>query len=162
VANAISTARLGVKGGAENIVYGNGRWSLGDGEALLVELEEPRARYWSLQLYSTGWFESLDFANRQTSLNEQQLHIDADRRARIVISATDPGVQNWLDTEGRREGIVIFRSVGADERALLSCRVLAVADVVGRLPPATPLVTADQRRAAIASRRAGIARRFRR
>jgi hypothetical protein len=162
VANAISTAPLGVAGGAENIVYGSGRWSLDTGEGLLVELEEPRARYWSLQLYSTGWFESLDFANRQTSLNGHQMHIDADGLVRIIISGTDPGIDNWLDTERRRNGIVIFRSIGTDERASLTCQVIPLTDIRARLPSATPHVSTDQRQAVIGQRRAGIARRFRR
>ena len=35
--------------------------------------------------------------------------IDADGRFTAVISHTDPGTPNWLDTEGRPFGIVFWR-----------------------------------------------------
>ena len=42
-------------------------------------------------------FCTVDWVNRQSSLNDAQAHIDSDGRFRAVISQQDPGVPNWLD-----------------------------------------------------------------
>lgn len=148
-------------GGAPDILYGGGWWNLADDEALLVECEPPAARYWSIQLYAYPWFESLDFANRVSSLTGHQIHVDDDGRFRVVISARDPGVQNWLDTEGRREGLVTYRWVFSDSRPAPVSRVLKLSELGGQLPASTPRFTPADRRAQVARRRAAVARRFR-
>jgi hypothetical protein len=33
---------------------------------------------------------------------------------RVVIAARDPGLPNWLDTDGHREGMMIFRLSRSD------------------------------------------------
>ena len=112
-----------VPGGAADILYGGGWWKLGADDCLLVECEPPAARYWSFQLYSTPWFESLDMANRLVSLNCDQMQIDADGRFRLVVAGSDPGIANWLDTEGRADGDdlvplrVVAERAGADDAA---------------------------------------------
>ena len=148
-------------GGAADIWYGGGWWSLADDEALLVECEPPEARYWSIQLYSFPWFESLDFANRVSSLTGHQIHVDADGRFRIAISAGDPGIQNWLDTEGRRDGLVTYRWVFSRTKPAPTSRVVKLADLRGLLPASTPEFGAGFRREQVARRRAAVARRFR-
>ena len=55
------------------------------------------------------WGESLDYANHQTSLNGFQAERDADGVLRYVIAHRDPGVPNWLDTTGHREGFLAPR-----------------------------------------------------
>ena len=61
------------------------------------------------QLPDRSRLDSGDFANHQTSLNLTQAHVDADDRVRLVVAATDPGVPNWIDTEGRPFGLVFWR-----------------------------------------------------
>jgi hypothetical protein len=43
------------------------------------------------------------------SLNRRQTKPEADGSFRIVVAGEDPGVPNWLDTEGRAFGLVFFR-----------------------------------------------------
>lgn len=148
-------------GGAQNIHYGGGWWHLADDEALLVECEPPDAPYWGFQLYADGWFESLDFAHRVTSLNGHQTHVDDDGRFRIAISARDPGIQNWLDTEGRAAGLVTYRWVDSTTEPAPTATVVPVAEVRSRLADTTPPFTPEQRRHQIAIRRAATVRRFR-
>lgn len=160
-ANTLSPPRA-VPGGAADILYGAGFWQLGAGEGLLVECEAPRARYWSFQLYSIPWFESLDIANRSTSLNDTQMAIDADGTMRLVVAAEDPGLSNWLDTEGRAEGMLSYRWVWAETAPVPRVRVVrlkALADVV---PAGTSRTDPIQRRAQLSARRVALARRFRR
>ena len=49
---------------------------------------------------------------RQTSLNHKQTRVGPDDVATVVVSAADPGVANWLDTEGRPEGLLTLRCAG--------------------------------------------------
>ena len=148
-------------GGAGDIHYGGGWWNLAEDEALLVECEPPDARYWSIQLYSFPWFESLDFANRVNSLTGHQIHVDDDGRFRIVISERDPGVHNWLDTEGRSAGLVTYRWVFSRTKPAPTSRVVKLAALREQLPATTPAFGAAERREQIARRRAAVARRFR-
>ena len=46
------------------------------------------------------WWETIDYANHQSSLNGFQAVLDDDGVFRAVVSARDPGVANWLDTAG--------------------------------------------------------------
>ncbi len=85
-------------------------WDLRPGECLLVEIPEPEGEYWGIHL-ANGLWNTLDFANRQTSLNRAQARIDPDGMFRAVIAHTDPGVANWLDTLGHRQGAVLLRSL---------------------------------------------------
>ena len=74
-----------------------------------------------------------------------------------MISAQDPGVQNWIDTSGLSEGIFGGRlqSVAEGDKADIlagvyapTTQVVPVADVLNFLPPDvnifTPLDRADQ------------------
>jgi hypothetical protein len=146
-------------GGSDRIRYGAGWWHLGPEEVLAIEFPDPGCEYWSFQLYSTPWFESLDLRNRTVSANSGTATVDPDGVVRIAVSGDDPGVPNWLDTEGRREGMVSYRLVGADGATGVPAASLTTRD---RLWPEIPRLTAGERSAQIRDRRFGVARRFRR
>jgi len=149
-----------VAGGSTNIAYGNGFFNLADDEALIVESQVPKARYWDLQYYTLGWFEPPDYANRVTSLNGAQTHVDRDGKVRWVVAHHDPGVQNWIDTEGRRRGMLTYRWVWTKDRPRPVARVVKFADLKKALPADTPAFSAAQRRAQIMTRRRHVERRF--
>lgn len=98
-----------------DMTYHGGRWVLGDGEALVVTVHDPPNEflYWGLTT-ATAWMESLDYRYRTTNLNNHTAQRSEDGNWRLVISPTDPGVPNWLDTGGRREGYMLVRWVLAD------------------------------------------------
>lgn len=50
-----------------------------------------------------------DYVNRQVGLNRKQTKLESDGSFRMVIAHSDPGVPNWLDSEGRLFGIVFWR-----------------------------------------------------
>jgi hypothetical protein len=149
------------KGGAHNILYGGGWWDLEDDEALLVTCDAPDANYWSFQGYNAGWFESLDFANRTTSLNGHQMRVDDDGRFRLAIAHRDPGIENWLDTAGHPSGMVTYRWVLTTTEPAPECEVVSLADVPERVAGTTPSFTAAERREQIHRRQIAVARRFR-
>jgi hypothetical protein len=147
-------------GGADDILYGNDAFRLAEDEALVVEFEPPDARYWHVQLVDL-WFGSLDYANRQTSLNGHQLARDADGRVRVVVAHRDPGIANWLDTAGHLEGIFQYRYVWTNNAPEPHARSVPFASLRTALPPGTRQVTPEERRRTIAARQAHVASRER-
>jgi hypothetical protein len=154
---AIAPARRFV-GGAPDIYYGNDWYKLGPDEALIFESELPDARYWQIELCDP-WFKTLEFASRQTSLNHLQAQVSADGRFRCVIAHRDPGIQNWLDTTGNREGMIQYRWIWTTTNPQPSLRSVPFAELARHLPADTQRVGPEQRRAALAIREAHVQRR---
>jgi hypothetical protein len=148
------------RGGAPTIAYGAGWWQLAPDEALLVTTDAPDADYWGVTVHHRFRLDSGDFANRQTSLNMAQTAIDADGRIRFVIAARDPGVPNWIDTEGRAEGMLVYRSIGTRSRPVPESRVVPLASLRDHLPETHPVVAPDARREQLARRRAAVLARY--
>jgi hypothetical protein len=155
----IAPAQLFV-GGADDIRYGNDYFRLGPEEALLIEVEPPDARYWAFQLVD-NWFGSMDYANRVSSLNQAQLHLDADGRARFVVAHRDPGCPNWLDTGGHAEAVLQYRYIWTRNAPLPTKRIVPFAELWAHLPDGTPRISEAERRAQIARRQAHVRRRDR-
>ena len=149
-------------GSAANMLHGGTIWDLEPHQALLFEFDQPEVSYWGIQTYIADWLIPLDYANRVTSLNDRQLVVDEDGRTRIVLSATDPGVPNWLDVEGHPTGLVTYRYVKATNAPAPTTALIDVADVRAHVPASTPVFGPDARAAQVATRRRGVARRFRR
>jgi hypothetical protein len=158
--NAIAGAGA-VSGGSRGIAYGSGFADLADDEAMIVEGVVPDAWSWGFLLYDLGWFQSLDIANRVTSLNGRQLHVDPDGRFRIVVAHHDPGVQNWLDASGLRQVLLTYRYIRTATSPMPTVRVVPLARVRDELPPSTPSFGPADRAAQVERRRVHLARRFR-
>ncbi|WP_279106728.1 hypothetical protein [Gordonia paraffinivorans] len=85
-----------------------GNYDLGPDDAMVISIPKSDAPYQGFQLGSM-WYISLDYVNHQTSLNSAQAQVDPDGVIRMVVSHRDPGVANWIETTGRRKGILQFR-----------------------------------------------------
>jgi hypothetical protein len=147
--------------GLKTMSYAFCFWALQPDEALVVTFPKPDAAYWSTQLYQHGWFEALDMG-RQTSLNHKQTKLGPGDTATVVVSAADPGVANWLDTEGRPEGLLTFRGAwlnAAPPKA--ETRVVKLADLDSAVSADVPRVDAAARATEIAARREHLRWRFR-
>jgi len=111
------------------IHYQRGAWRLEPGQALVIEGREAAARHWSVLLYSR-FLNSLDYLNRTISLTGPRVETSADGRFRIVLAGEDPGVANWLDTEGRPYGLFVIRWLQPTQTPELpTARVVAIADL---------------------------------
>ena len=141
--------------------YAFGFYELGADDALVIETSPPDARFWDVQLYTMGWFEPFDYANHTTSLNHTQSAVSSDGRVRTVLSHTDPGVPNWLDTEGRPEGMITHRWIDARSDPTIEARVVPFDDVRAALPDDTSVVDAAARRDEIRARQRHVAWRYR-
>jgi hypothetical protein len=136
-----------------------GSWELGSDEALLLEVTPPEGLYWSFSL-GNPWWETIDYAKHQSSLNGHQAIVDEDGLVRAVIAHDDPGVANWLDTAGHSAGPVILRCVRTETAPVPRTRVLPLTAVADELPADTRRVTPEDRRTTIAARRRAVSRRF--
>jgi hypothetical protein len=151
--NTLKVLDLTQMSGLARQSYYEGAYELADDEALVVSTRIPKScGYWSLIL-TNPIYETIDWYNNQSSLNDVQARVDADGVFRAVISARDPGVPNWLDTGGYRSGSIQGRWLDCDESPVPEIRKLKVADVRSALPPETPQVTRAQRDAALRERR---------
>ncbi|MGZ8752547.1 MAG: DUF1214 domain-containing protein [Acidimicrobiia bacterium] len=147
-------------GGAPNIAYGAGWWALAAHEALVITTDVPDADYWGWTIHTRYWLDSGEFADRQTSLNAAQTHVDGDGRIRVVVAGRDPGAPNWIDVEGRPEGLLVYRYVGARTRPVPTAELVPLADVRRALPDDHPVVDTATRREVLARRRIAAHRRY--
>jgi hypothetical protein len=158
--NQLKTVDYGNSGAMPLQHYHEGVFRLADDEALLVEARLPAgADYFSWSL-TDRMLVTLDWTHAQTSLNRSQAvverdGVDADGVLRVVVSATDPGVANWMDTTGYRTGVVQCREIGSEEVPELTARVVPLASVRDHLPPDTAFVTPEERAHALLTRRTG-------
>jgi len=136
-------------------------WNLAPDEALVIETDAPRARYWGLQLATMGWFEQVDPIHRITSINQHQAVPSADGNLRFVLAHADPGVPNWLDTAGHRDGLLTYRWFWPETDPTPTSRVVKLADVRNVLPAKTATIDAQARRDEIRARKQHLAWRFR-
>ena len=93
---------------AKDAAYSMSLYLLGPDEAVVVIGRWPRCRCANVSLWNRH-LQTYDYAHRQVSLNRAQTRLEADGSFRIVIAHRDPGVPNWLDTEGRAFGLVFWR-----------------------------------------------------
>jgi len=109
------------------MTYHGGRWVLGVGEALVVTVLDPPNDflYWGLTT-TTAWMESLDYRYTTTNLNNHSAQRSSNGDWQLVIAPTDPGVPNWIDTGGRREGYMIVRWVLADHPPHPTCALVPI------------------------------------
>jgi hypothetical protein len=60
-------------------------------------------------LLHNQFLQTFDYETRTISLNRKQVLYEEDGSFRIVVAHRDPGMPNWLDTEGRPFGIMFWR-----------------------------------------------------
>jgi uncharacterized protein DUF1214 len=149
------SSKIDDMGGLPTQAYYDGIHELDETEALIIETEIPqRVRYWQA-LVADDRFCTLDWVNRQSSLNDTQAHIDSDGKFRAVISQRDPGVPNWLDKGDYPWGVIQMRWNRASDYPDPTIKKVLVAEVRDHLPADTPVVSPEQRRESLRARREG-------
>ncbi|MET0240908.1 MAG: hypothetical protein ABW184_13540 [Sphingobium sp.] len=146
-------------GGLLGQYYYEGAYELADDEALIVEAKLPDKCLYRSILLTNEIYETTDWYNNHSSLNDTQAKADADGMLRVVISARDPGVPNWLDTAGYPKGAIQGRWTECSSQPVPTVRKVALADVRKSLPAGTPTVTAEQREQIVRDRRAALQQR---
>ena len=131
-------------------------------EALIFRMFPTGATYQAVHLRDM-WNSSLEYSNRQTSLTTDQAYLDPDGSYWMVLSAQDPGIQNWLDTEGRPEALTTLRWFWPHDDVVPqpTTRVVKFDEIPDALPADTPIFDAEARAAQLRARRQHLAWRFR-
>ncbi|HBZ70701.1 MAG TPA: hypothetical protein DEP35_13595 [Deltaproteobacteria bacterium] len=93
---------------AFDAAYSMAPYVIGPDDALVMMGRWPKCRFASVSLWNRH-MQTYDFANRQVSRNRVQTRLERDGSFRMVLAHRDPGLPNWIDTEGRTFGLVFWR-----------------------------------------------------
>jgi hypothetical protein len=145
------TAQLG---GLAGQFYYEGAYELRDDEALIVEATAPKQCIYRSMILTNDLYETTDWYDNHSSLNDTQASVDSDGVLRIVVSAKDPGVPNWLDTAGYATGVIQGRWFQCDSQPVPGIRKVAFAEVRKSLPPGTKTMAPAERERLVRERRA--------
>lgn len=88
--------------------YAFGHFDLAEDEALVIDFTPDDVPYWGLAI-NNYWFEVPDYEGTSGQVNNRTVQHDTGAMVRVVISARDPQVPNWIDTLGHRVGVMVFR-----------------------------------------------------
>ena len=77
-------------------------------EALVITGRWPTCRFANICLWNR-FQQTYDYVNRSSSLNRAQTRLETDGSFKIVLANEDPGLPNWIDTEGNAFGMVFWR-----------------------------------------------------
>ena len=160
--NGISAPRV-TEGGLVGQYSAFGSWELDNDQAIILSIPASDALYQGVELGNL-WFVSLDYETRTSSLTLDQMHCSQDGRCVAVISHRDPGIQNWLDTEGHRRGLIMMRWQGLaqplPESLHPQAQLVSFDDRFDALPADVPRFSAEERKQQIRQRRAAVQERF--
>jgi hypothetical protein len=133
-------------------------WELASDEALVIEF---RAHDGLWMFTNMGvFFNSMDYLYRPVSYTPSRTKTDGDGRIRLVIAHRDPGVHNWLDTQGFERGNLTYRHMLEGEPAVLNTRVVKYDELLSALPADTTMVSTAERSAAMWDRFHSIRQRY--
>ncbi|NJL13793.1 MAG: DUF1214 domain-containing protein [Microscillaceae bacterium] len=115
-------------GGVAGITYYHSHWCLAEDEALLIRAKPPFCDYWNFQL-NNYWMESLDYRYFRIHINKHTAVYAPDGSVQIVVAHQNPGLPNWIETVGHREGTMCFRWSNASETPTPQTQVLKFAEL---------------------------------
>ena len=116
---------------AADAAYSMAPYLLGPDEALVVTARWPECRCANVSLWNRQ-MQTFDYLRGPASLNRAQAVAEPDGSIRVVIAHADPGVANWLTTEGRPFGLVFWRFLLPEgEIATPVAEVVPIASLAG-------------------------------
>jgi hypothetical protein len=132
-------------GGLSKQIYWPAVFEIEDGEALIIKTELPEiCPYWNIQI-NDPYFSIVEYVYRLSSINGATGKISADGKLRAVVALEDPGVPNWLDTAGFKQGTIYGRWYGCDSNPLPVLKRVKLSELRDHLPPDTPTISPDER-----------------
>ncbi|AQT81149.1 hypothetical protein B1R94_20640 [Mycolicibacterium litorale] len=137
---------------------------LSDDQAMVVTVTLGDAGYFTTPI-TDAWTITPDYRNHQSSLNSSQAIPNADGSYTLVISKTDPGVANWVDTGGLNQGSLFVRWQLPDANPdasppTVTSRIVRLEDLPTVLPAGTVYVTPEQRAQQLSDRQQAYDSRF--
>ena len=110
------------------IGYSGVSFKLADDEAILIEGKDVPCRYWSCQVFD-HYLRAGDYRHHPVAINNRQVVYDPDASFRIYACGENPGVKNWVSTEGRGRGQVVLRTLLAETDLLPEMSVIKVTEI---------------------------------
>lgn len=133
-------------------------WHLEPEEALVVEMDAHDG-FWIFGM-GGAFVGSLDYLYRPVSYTPSRTAVDSDSVVRLVLAHEDPGVHNWLDTQGFSDGNLTYRNVMSQHRATFRTRTVHRTELTAALPPDTTTVDPDERHTQLMRRYRGVKARY--
>ena len=133
-------------------------WELKPDQALIVEMDNHDG-FW---IFGMGgvFVGSMDFLYRPVSYTPARTKVDADNVVRLVIAHDDPGVHNWLDSQGFSNGNLTYRNLMSQNPARFRTRLVKRSELMSALPASTAMVTPEQRVELLHMRYVSVKRRY--
>jgi hypothetical protein len=136
----------------------NMTWKLAPDEALILEFNSHDG-FWMVTNMGS-FMSSMDFLYRPVSYTPSRTKVDGDGKVRLVLAHDDPGVHNWLDTQGFAMGNVTYRNMMSDAVTTFRTELVKRADLEQALPADTARVTPEDRVRQLHERFNGIRQRY--
>jgi len=151
-------------GALRNQVYILGHFDLDEDQALVIDVNLAGAGYFIAPI-TNFWGTTNDVVHRTGCLNQAQSLANADGTYTFVVAREDPGVPNWIDPCGLRDGILTLRWAEfpddrPGEELGATSRVVPLARLRDSLPPETPTLGEADRTAQLTDRAAAYLRRL--
>lgn len=146
-------------GGLAGQFYYETVYDLADDEALLIETAIPETCPYRSLILANQLYETTDWYNNHSSLNGHQSSPDSDGKWRVVVSAKDPGVENWLDTAGYPLGVVQGRWTNCSATPIPEITLVKLADLNAVLPADVERVSTQERDEILRERRSAMMQR---
>lgn len=163
--NSISKPRqVGQTGGLSGRLMSVGHFNLKNDEVLIIKAWPTESSYQGIQL-GNPWWQSLDYANRISSLTLDQSKVSSDGAIYYLLSKKDPGYHNWLDIEDFNRGVILMRYDGLknaylDKSLYPSAQLIKINDLNKHLPSDEKKIIEGEREIQIQKRREHVQKRF--
>jgi Protein of unknown function (DUF1214) len=118
-------------------------WELRPDEALIVEMDNHDG-FWIFGMGNV-FAASMDFLYRPVSYTPARTKVDSDGVVRLVIAHDDPGVHNWLDTQGFSNGNLTYRNLMSQNPARFRTRLVQRSELLDALPSDSVMVSQGER-----------------
>jgi hypothetical protein len=94
------------------------------------------------------------------SYTPSRTKVDSDGKVRLILSHEDPGLHNWMDTQGFERGNVTYRNLMSEAHTVFRTEVVKRSGLAAALPADTARVTPEERLGQMRERFNGIRQRF--
>jgi len=88
--------------------YSMAPFFLNSDEALVISGRWPECRFANVCLWNR-FQQTFDYISHSASFNRVQTKLESDGSFKMIIAHQDPGLPNWLDTQGQMFGLVFWR-----------------------------------------------------
>jgi hypothetical protein len=115
------------------------RYYIADDEAIILKMDDACAEYAGIQMVDM-WTIATDPQKHVSSFTTKQSRMNADGTYTYVIAARDPGVSNWVETAGIRQGWLILRWQGVppeqatNEGLFREFRIVKTSEIAALVP----------------------------